>query len=49
MHRLFAEALSATGAEVSLVAGAGPGRELSAIAAVTGALAGRSPDSPPAG
>ncbi len=49
MHGLFAAALAATGAGVSLVSGSGPGRELSAIAAVTAALAGRSPDSPPAG
>ncbi len=49
MHRLFAGALADLGAEVRLVVGTGPGRESFAIAAVTGALAGRSPDSLPAG
>ena len=43
MHRLFAEALAAIGAEVSLVTGAGPDREGAATATVAGALAGRSP------
>jgi nicotinamide riboside kinase len=49
MHRLFVEALAATGAAVSLVVGSGPGRELSAIAAVTGALAAGAPRSIPPG
>ncbi|MBK8595449.1 MAG: ATP-binding protein [Holophagales bacterium] len=49
MHRLFAGALAELGAEVRLVAGPGPGRESDATAAVSCALATRSPHPRPAG
>ena len=49
MHRLFAEALRAAGAEVRLVAGTGPAREEGAAVAVARAFAGRPPTPTPGG
>lgn len=49
MHVLFAGTLAEVGATVSVVAGPGPGRVRSAIAAASRALSGRSPVSLPAG
>lgn len=49
VHRLFAAALDALGAELRHVTGDGLAREEAAVAAVTDALAGRPPAHAPAG
>ncbi len=49
VHRLFAEELGALGADIRLVAGAGPTREGAAAATVLEVLAGRAPAHTPPG